>query len=231
MSSLRLVNALGGMPVSFMLDPSASFLPGQCGQLAVIGGQVMCTVSNGTAPIGVIDDMKTKSFTNISWNESVWAPAVPALNSNNQYVTAIDVKVELAHASIIPASFNSTVNCVLNPVNGIITFPAGTPLNFDAGGSGTYNAIRSIINYTYYVPNIPGDDSTAGSNRVTVWVNRFFFQTTSFETNQQYPLNANVYVNEFGFFTTRKPSENHPCVGLVTAPPTSYNSSVEILFL
>lgn len=199
-------------------------------ELTVIGNQVMATVSNGTAPIGVIDDIKTRAFTNVSWNEVVIVPAVGVPGPGGQIVTPIDIKAELRKPNIISSSFNSTVNVVLNPVNGIITFVAGTPLNFDLMGTGQANAIRTIVNYTYQVPNIPGDDSTQGSGRMAVWFNRMFFQTDQYETNQQYPVRANLYVSEAGFLTTRRPSTIHPAVGMVTAPPTPMNPMIEVLY-
>jgi hypothetical protein len=217
------------LPASFICDPSAQFLPGQIAELTVIGNQVMATVSNGTAPIGVIDDVRTNAFTNVSWNEVLIAPAT-GVSSNGHLVTPIDIKVELRKPNIIASSFNSTVNVHLNPVNGVITFLAGTPLNFDLTGSGQPNAIRTIVNYTYYVSNIPGDDSTAGSGRVTVWFDRMFFQTTQYETNQQYPVRQNLFVSESGFLTTRKPSPIHPAVAMVTAPPTPMNPFLEAMW-
>lgn len=226
---LRLVQVGNTLPASFIVDPSAEFQPGQIAELTVIGNQVMATISNGTAPIGVIDDIKTKAFTNVSWNEVVIVPAIGQIQGG-VLVTPIDIKAELKKPNIIPSSFNSTVNVVLNPVNGIITFVAGTPLNFDLTGSGTPNAIRTIVNYTYQVANIPGDDSTAGSGRITVWFNRMFFQTDQYETNQQYPVRANLYVSETGFLTTRRPSSIHPAVGMVTAPPTPMNPMIEVLW-
>jgi hypothetical protein len=226
---LRLVQVGNTLPASFIVDPSSEFQPGQIAELTVIGNQVMATISNGTAPIGVIDDIKTKAFTNVSWNEVVIVPAVGQMQGG-VLVTPIDIKAELKKPNIIPSSFNSTVNVVLNPVNGIVTFVAGTPLNFDLTGSGQPNAIRTIVNYTYQVANIPGDDSTAGSGRITVWFNRMFFQTDQYETNQQYPVRANLYVSETGFLTTRRPSSIHPAVGMVTAPPTPMNPMIEVLW-
>jgi hypothetical protein len=227
---LRLVQVGNTLPASFICDPSAEFQPGQIAELTVIGNQVMATVSNGTAPIGVIDDIKTKAFTNVSWNEVVIVPAVGVLDGSGHLVTPIDIKAELKKPNIVPSSFNSTVNVFLNPVNGVITFLAGTPLNFDLMGTGQPNAIRTIVNYTYQVANIPGDDSTQGSGRMTVWFNRMFFQTDQYETNQQYPVRANLFVSETGFLTTRKPSAIHPAVGMVTAPPTPMNSMIEVLW-
>lgn len=189
----------------------------------------MATVSNGTAPLGIIDDIKTKAFTNVSWNEVIIVPAIGVLNPGGSLVTPVDIKAELKRPNIIPSSFNSTVNVVLNPVNGIVTFLAGTELNFDLMGTGSPNAIRTIVNYTYQVANIPGDDSTQGSGRMTVWFSRMFFQTDQYETNQQYAVRANLFVSETGFLTTRKPSAIHPAIAMVTAPPTPMNSMIEAL--
>jgi len=55
----------------------------------------------------------------------------------------------------ISKKFKSTVNVTLIPVNGVITFIGGTELNFDVTGSGNPDAIRTIVNYTYQVPNVP----------------------------------------------------------------------------
>lgn len=226
---LRLVQVGNTLPANFICDPSAEFQPGQIAELTVIGNQIMATVSNGTAPIGVIDDIKTRAFTNVSWNEVVIVPATGVV-SGSSLVTPIDIKAELRKPNITASSFNSTVDVVLNPVNGVVTFIAGTELNFDLTGSGTPNAIRTIVNYTYQVANIPGDDSTQGSGRVTVWFNRMFFQTDQYETNQQYPVRANLYVSETGYLTTRRPSAIHPAVAMVTAPPTPMNPMIEVLW-
>ena len=227
---LRLVQIGNTLPANFICDPSAEFQPGMIAELTVIGNQIMATVSNGTAPIGIIDDIKTKAFTNVSWNEVVIVPAVGVV-SGTDLVTPIDIKAELRKPNITPASFNSTVDVVLNPVNGVITFVAGTKLNFDLAGTGTPDSIRTIVNYTYQVPNIPGDDSTQGSGRMTVWFQRMFFQTDQYETNQQYPVRANLYCSETGFLTTRRPSNIHPAIAMVTAPPTPMNPMIECMWL
>ena len=227
----RIVHESNSQPHSFICDPSAEFQAGQIAELVVIGNQVMATVSNGTAPIGIIDDMKTRSFTNISWNEEVIIPVTGVPNGAGQLVLATDIVHTLENPHIVKNSFSSTVKVKLNPKNGVITFIAGTPLNMDAIGNGSPNAIRSLVNYSYHIPNIPGDDSTFGSGRVTVWYNRMFFQTDMYETNQSYPVRAMLYSNEHGMFTTRKPSENHPAIAMVTAPPSTSMPFLEALWL
>ena len=228
---LRILQAGLNLPASFILDPSAEFQPGMIAELTVVANQVMATVSNGTAPIGIIDDIRTRAFTSVSYNETVEVPAIGVPGLGGQLVTPVDIKAELRKPNIISSSFYSSVKLALNPLNGVVIFLAGTPLNFDMTGSGRPNAIKAIVNYTYYVANIPGDDSTAGSNRVTVWFNRMFFSTDQFESNQPYPLKANLFVSERGLLTTRKQSNFHPCVALVTAPPTPSNPFIEAMWL
>jgi len=206
-------------------------MPGMVAQLTVIGNTVMATVSDGRAPLGIIDDIRIKAFTAVQWNEVVIIAAAGVPGPNNTLVLPYDVKAELQNAYIDPKSFISTVDVVLTPTNGVITFLAGTPLNFDATGQGFPNAIRTIVNYTYQVPNIPGDDSTIGSNKITVWFNRGLYQLDQFETSQVYPVNANLYVSERGLFTTRRPSSIHPAVAIVTAPPTPLNTMLELMYL
>jgi hypothetical protein len=227
---LRLVQVGNALPASFIVDPSAEFQPGMIAELTVIGNQVMATVSNGTGPLGIIDDIKTKAFTTVAWNEVVIVPTIGVPGPGGTLVTPMDIKAELRHAYIDSKSFISTIDVVLNPLNGVITFLQGTALNFDLGGTGVPNAVRAIVNYTYQVPNIPGDDSTIGSGRITVWFNRMFAQTDQYETNQVYPVKANLYVSEHGFLTTRRPSSIHPAVAMVTAPPTPMSNMIELLW-
>jgi len=218
------------LPTYFICDPSAEFMPGMIAELTIIGNQVMGTVSKGTAPIGIIDEIKTKAFTNVSWNETIIIPATGVPGPNGRLITPIDIKAELKHPNVVGSSFLSTVEVSLNANNGVITFVAGTELNYDLLGTGVANAIKTIVNYTYFVPNIPGDDSTLGSGRMTVWFNRIFFQTDQFESNQQYPVNANLYVSENGILTTRRPSTIHPAVAIVTAPPSAFSSMLESMW-
>jgi len=214
------------------LELSATFQPGQIAQLTAQGNAVVATVSNGTAPLGIIDDIKTKAFTAVSWDETVIVQATGVPGPNNTLITTTDIKVELDNPNIFPESFVSIpVSVQLIPRNGVIVFPAGTQLNLDDGGGGTPNAIKTNVRYTYQIPNIIGDDSTAGSNRITVWFQRGIYQTDVFDTAATYPLNANLFVNENGMLTTKQPTVNYPSVALVTSPPSPLFPWLEFLFL
>jgi hypothetical protein len=229
---LRIVQIGNSQPFSFIVDPSAEFQPGQAAQLTTLGNQVVCGVSDGRAPIGIIDDVKSNSFLSNSIDEVVIAGPIMGVESNGRLVTPVDVKTELKNAGILPSSFLSDpIDCELIPRNGVIKFLAGTPLNFDLDGDGIPDSIRTVVNYAYQVPNIPGDDSTVGSGRVTVWFQRFIGQTDQFDTTQRYPINANLFINEEGKFTTKRPAPEFPGVALVTGTPNSIMGSLEFLYL
>ena len=229
---LRLIEIFNTIPFSFPLDVSASFQPGTIGQLTMIGNQVVATVSNGLSPIGIIDDIKTRAYTSNAWDESIVVPVANTNIVNNQLVSAYDMKVELQNPNVLPSSFVSIpVPCQLIPRNGVVCFPAGTPLNYDLLGTGVPNAVKTLVRYTFQIPNIIGDDSTVGSNRVTLWMNRGLFSTDCFETSQDFPVNGNLFVNEYGFLTTRQMAPNYPAIGIVIGPPSAIDAQLQFLWL
>jgi hypothetical protein len=228
----RIVQSGNSLPFSYPVDPTAEFQPGQIAQLTVHGNNVVCGVSDGSAPIGIIDDIRTRSFTTAACDEVVIAGPIAGVLSNGVLVTPNDVKVELDNPNISAGSFVSNpVDVELKPRNGVVVFLAGTPLNLDADGDGIPDSIKTIVSYTYQVPNVPGDDSTAANGRVTVWFQRLIGETDQYETNQRYPINANLFVSEEGKLTTRQPSPDHPGVAIVTASPTSLFSSIQFLWM
>lgn len=230
--ALRLVSTGNSLPFSWPVDLSATFEPGAVAQLSISGNAIVATVSNGSAPIGIIDDIKTKAFTAISWDETVIVSATGVPGPGGILVTPVDIKAELVNPNVSPDSFVSIpVSVHLIPRNGVIVFPAGTPLNLDIDGSGTYNAIKTNVRYQYQIPNVIGDDSTQGSNRVTVWFQRGIYQTDIFDASCSYPLNANLFVNEKGLLTTKQIQPNYPSIALVTSPPTANFSWLEFCFL
>lgn len=231
---LRIISPGDALPYSWGISSSCTFESGTIMQLVVEGNGIFASVSNGLAPIGIADDHKSKAFTANSWDETVLATNIQDITTgpNNTIITTRDIKMELENPNVVPSSFVSTMVPVqLIPRNGVIVFPAGTVLNYDMSGGGFPDSIKTNVRYTYQIPNIVGDDTTAGSHRVTVWFGRGLYEVTTFETNQQYFVNSNLFVSEQGLLTTRQPTPNHPSVAICTAPPTAMISSLQFLWL
>lgn len=219
------------MPFSYPVDVTATFQPGQIAQLKVMGNEIVCGVSDGTAPLGIIDDTNASAYTSPVKDEVVIVPVMP-ISDGYRLVAAIDTKQELRFSNLVRSSFVADVEgLVLNDINGVITVPAGTPLNYDADGDGTLDSVRTIVDYIYRIPNIPGDNTTAGSGMVTVWFQRGIFETDQYDTTQRYVVNATLFVNEDGMLTTKQPTASHPGVAIVTGPPTGIVESLEFLWL
>lgn len=231
---LRLLATGNSLPYSFGVDPSAQFEPGFIGQLTVIGNQVLCTVSNGTAPIGIIDDINTKAFTANAWDETILTLPTGGvtLNGAGQIVSVLDTKVELKNPNILSSSFVSIpLDLALIPRNGVVIIPAGTAVNYDLLGTGIPNAFKTNVRYSFQIPNIVGDSSVLGSNRVTIWYQRMIIETSAFEANQIYPVNCNLFCSEQGLFTSRQYAPNIPSVGICTAPPSPLSATLQLMWL
>jgi len=233
---LRILESGNSLPYSFPVAPDAIFQPGTAMSLTVIGSQIFSTPSNGMSFIGVADDVKTNAFSAISWDEQIVvgpiSPTILTTNGNGQLITTVDIKAELENPNVDENYFVSEpVRVALIPRNGVIVFPAGTLLNLDLAGSGTPDSIKTIVRYPYQIPNVVGDDSTAGSQRVTVWFQRMICEVDTFEVNQQYNLMGNLYISEHGLFTTRQVYPNSPIIAICTAPPSGINRSLQLMIL
>ena len=229
--ALQLIQTGNALPFSYPVDPSAEFQAGAIGQLTVIGNDIFVTVSDGRAPIGILDDIKSASFTRPQIDEVnvVQVPSAP--DGYGQLISTMDVEKTLEFANISLSSFRADIpGIILNEVNGSVIVPAGTPLNFDQDGDGIPDSVRIISSYIYFVPNIPGDDSTVGSGRATIWFQRGIFQTDQFDTTQPYPINATLYVGEDGKLTSRQPGPTIPGVAMVTGPPSALVNNLEFLW-
>ena len=220
------------MPISLPVDPTAEFEPGMFAQLGLLGNDSVATVSDGTAPLGIIDDIRTVAFTKPQVDEIVIIKVNSSgTDSNGNLVNLEDVTGILEFPNIKENSFTSTVSVVLNSVNGVVTVPMGTELNYDYDGDGTNDSFRIIVNYIYNVPNRPGDDSTLGSGRITVHYQRGIYATDQFDTRQIYPINATLYVGEDGKLTTKAVADSYPGVAIVTGPPSATNGTLEFMLL
>lgn len=229
---LKLIQVGNALPISYPVDPSSTFEPGQIGQLKMVGNEIVVGLSDGTAPIGIIDDVRTASFTQPSVDEVVLISATGILDAYGRYVSTADAKTELNNANIVAASFVSdTENLILNPVNGVITAPAGSLLNFDVDGDGVPDSIKVIVSYVYNIASLPGDDTTIGSNRLTLWFSRGIYATDQFDTRQRYPISHALFVNEEGKLTTKQVGPEYPPVGIVTGPPTTMVNTLEFMWV
>lgn len=219
--SLQIIHSMN-LPYQWPVDPSSEFQPGQVAQLGTHGLNIVCGVSDGRFPLGIIDDCKTTSFTRPSIKEAVSTPLIEGiLDDANRLVSPTDIVVELNNPLISVDSFISyDVPVELNSKNGTVTFLAGTPLNYSLTSGGTPNAIRTFVSYTYQVPNVFGDDTTFASRLVTVYYGPFIGSTSIFDTSAYYSLNAPLFVNQNDLLTTKciDPS-SYPAVAQVIGPP------------
>lgn len=228
---LRTIQIGMGRPVSYPVDPNAMFQPGMIAQLKVIGNDVVMGVSDGRAPFGIIDDIKDTAFVRPVVDEIVIVEAQVVNYDGYNFTMGFDTIKDLRNANIVDSSFVSDFPGIsLNPINGMVMVPAGTVLNYMTPESNTPNALRFKVSYSYYVPNMPGDDSTLGSNRVTIWFNRGIFQTDQFEM-VPYSVNSPLYVSENGKLTAERSYANQPGIGLVVVPPTAHSSVLEFMWL
>lgn len=228
---LRVIQSGTGRPGSYPVNPNSVFQPGMIAQMSIIGNDVVAGVSDGIAPIGIIDDVRDTAFTRPKIDEIIIVEA-PVVNFDGYtYTLGVNTKQDLGDPHIIESSFVcDNPNIVdLNPHNGMITVKAGAELNYTTPDSITPNAIRLKVSYVYRVMNMPGEDTTIGSGRITVWFTRGIFQTDQFEMTP-YAVNANLYVSSNGKLTTEQTLPNQPSVAMVLVPPSSTNSMLEFIW-
>lgn len=232
---LRLIQIGGSLPISYPVDPTATFSSGQIGQIKIIGNDIVMGLSDGTAPFGIIDDVRTSAFTQPVVDELVIIaapdPSLVRTDGYNFYNT-VPFTQNLANGGVVRSSFVADYDgLILNDVNGILTLPKDSKLNWDSTGDGKYDSVKTICNYVYQVPHLSGDDTTIGSGRITVWFCRGLYSTDQFDTLQRYPINATLFVNEEGKLTTRQLTSSNPGVGIVTGSPTALISDLEFMWL
>jgi hypothetical protein len=226
-----MIQAGNALPISYSIDPTAVFQPGQIAQLKVMGNEVVCGVSDGTAPMGIIDDVNSSAFTANSIDEVVDITAVGVNDGYGHYFSAAEAMKTLDFANVVRSSFVADIEgLTLIDTNGVLVAPAGTELNYDRDGDGIVDTIRTVVSYVYRIANIPGDNTTLGSGRITVWFARGIFETDQYDTTQKYVVNATLFVNSEGKLTTKQTGAGYPGVALVCGPPSSINGTIEFLW-
>lgn len=228
---LKLIHMPNPHPGGYPVDPTAEFEGGMIGQLKALGNDIVLGVSDGTAPLGIIDDIRTSSPTKAQVDEIVEvAVSEVTVDGNGQRVSVNEEVGFLDHPNIVDSSFISTVSVVLNSVNGAVLVPAGTVLNYDADEDGINDSFRIVVNYMYRESTMPGDDSTVSSGMITIYYQRGTYATDQFDTTQAYPMNATLYVGLDGRLTTKQATDSHPGVAMVTGPPGATNGTLEFLW-
>lgn len=234
--TLRVIQAGLGRPTSYFGSPNDTFQPGQIGQMKLIGNDVVLGVSDGIAPIGIIDDIRTQAFTQSVIDEEIIVEMITSFDGYN-WVNTATAKQEIKNSNIVPSSFRylnadgSTppAGLSLNPVNGVLQAQVGAIANYQTLDSNHPNAIRVMLRYAFYIPNIPGEDSTLGSGRITIWFTRGIFQTDQYEM-VPYQVNATLFVSVAGKLTSERTKSNQPGVAICLIPPTAHNTMMEFLW-
>jgi len=227
---LRVIQAGLGRPVSYPVDPNAVFEPGQIAQIKQIGNDIVIGVSDGLAPIGIIDDIKTTAFTLAVIDEIVIIEVPTVFDGYNWVSTMVGIG-ELDNADIVQNSFAASIGGLkLNATNGTLRVPVGFEVNYQTEDSATPNAVRVITRYAFRVPNVPGEDSTQGSGRMTVWFTRGIFSTDQFETDVPFQTNATLFVSPKGKLTTALTQQGQPGVAMCITPPSAHNSVLEFVW-
>lgn len=195
-----------------------------------LGGDIFATVSDGCnlPPLGIVDDVKTEAFSKNSLDELVFVPATGVPDGYGNLISTVDVMGFLKHTNIIRQTFVSSMDVLLNPVNGVVQIPAGTTLNRVDPNDPATTGFELLVSYSFQIPDLPGEDTTAGSGKLSVHIFRGIYATDQFDPIVEYPLSAPLYCGRDGRFTTEP---NGPIVAIVTAPPSILINELEFLWL
>ena len=234
---LRIIETFNNLPTCVEVDSDANFQPGQIGSLRIRSGKSVAGVCDGLHPYSVIDDIRSNTLRAIP-KPPIEVHVVPISKlefseRRKEWILGEDVKVMLKHANIIKASFVCSVDVFLQSINGALTIAKGTACNYcmfpKPNGRGDVNdAVRLSCKYAYNVPSESFEDSTANSQRVTVWTKNMIADTDMYDTSKEYSKYAPLYV-ENGLLTTKYPDPNCKCIGVVLEPPCAENSMLRFL--
>lgn len=228
---LRVLYTSGDVHGLWPVDPSVEFEAGMIAGLLEVGGDILATVSDGCTipPIGIIDDVKTEAFSRPSLDEPVFIAAVGVPDGYGNLISTVDVMGFLEHTNILPSTFVASMDVLLNPRNGNIIVPAGSTLNvIDPDGDPAKTGFEVLVSYAYQVPDLPGEDTTAGSGKISVHIFRGIFTTDQFDAVVEYPLGGPLYCGKDGKLTSEP---NGPIVAMTTAPPSILINEIEFMWL
>jgi hypothetical protein len=214
---------------SFPVDPGCVLEPGRIGGLIEINGEIFVTVSDGTniPPLGIIDDARTCSFTGTVIDEQTLIVAPVTVNGSGVMISTADVVGALNEENIVDSSFAANLPIVLNPKKGLITIPAGTPINYeDTEGNRGFEVISS---YRYKKASLPGSDTVDASGMISIHFKRGIFHSDQIDTLSTYSPGCALYVSPEGLLTSQETGS--VAVAITIQPPTAINSEIMFMWL
>jgi hypothetical protein len=220
---IRLGNSISNL---YDVDTDCEFEPGMIAQHYKRGDKSVCGVSDGSLPFGIIDDFRKNNFITTESNEHVVADASVVDVKDGKLITPVDIKFQLKQSDIIASTFEvvtKPINVSLIQKTGVVIFPAGTQLNFDANKDGFIDSISMYVRY-FYKKQIPNYYTSVTNGKITVWSsNHGMFETDQFETNVDYELHKhiNLFVSSNGKLTSFQLHSSQQPFGKIIYPPTN----------
>lgn len=234
--ALELIYAQGRPNGVGDVDWSVEFEAGMCAGKTIIDGTVVWTVANGDdiPALGIIDDTRVSAFSDTVSYEEVIVRVVDADGDGKSDLEAsgklMGGENGIGVSNINIQTFRSDPAVILDSVHGLIEIPVGTELNYDADEDGTLDSVRTVCAYQYWVPNKPGEDSTLGSGKLTVWTMYGSELSTNIwdPTGGGYRLNDWLYCGPDGKLTR---TQNGTPVAICTYPPTTLDSFLQFMWI
>ena len=196
----KLVKIGGSEPGTVGVDANTSF---QAGQIATYDSAGAATLAgSGDNPVGIFKADKASTVYAVSAREAVT-------------IVALETAYSFAHANVSSVlvedlagtDYTVTTDYTINTTNGTITTTAS--------GSTTITAGETVyVTYTYEmtaadkeqegVNFFNSNDDTQGSNKITMLQGGWRVYTDQFETDQNYAMNAQLFVSANGKFTSQE---------------------------
>ena len=174
-----------GNPLSLAVAPTITFRPGMIGQLDATSTIIL---TDGTFPIGFLDDNKLTTYHRKIVDEAVVLTGVVASNLLHSNLTALAFKVTNAAGTIV---YTNIADYTVNIVNGTIQ---RTALSTIVTGA------TVLVTYEYQLPTAEsvssqpsGSDDTAGSGKVAVWNAAGIYGTDQYDVTRTYAVNECLY--------------------------------------
>jgi hypothetical protein len=219
---LRIIESFNNLPIQATPNPDLICQPGHFASFQIKNGTAVISLSDGVHPYGIIDDIRSDVIRKVteSWETYI----VPATDIEyNKYTkdlyTEQSLVVELKNKNIIASSFTSDIYGKLDSAIGTLTIPSGTMCNYTLPGSTTNNSLKFKCKYAYNIKLSKFEDSTIGTNKITIWNKNMIADTDMFDTTQEYVIGKPLYV-AIGLLTTKRNDYVCPAVGSVLKSPS-----------